>query len=270
MNPASLFPVLDDTIGPLTQQWLLHQGLIWTMIAARLAGLVFAMPMLAGGLPMRIRILLVGAMTIVLVPTVSAVTPLDVASLASADVAVAIGREAIFGMLIGGVVQLLVTGVQLAGELISNVTGMQLAQSADPSTGQSVPHLSRLLGLLVTAILFAAGGHRLFIDALLNSFKKFPPMSVSIHQRTSELLIDHLAIGIESGVRVAAPVLACVLLTNLVVALISRSIPQLNVLAIGLNINVIAALVVLGLTIGSAGLLFETELAASIARLGLD
>jgi flagellar biosynthetic protein FliR len=270
VNPASLLLPLEDAVGQLTQQWLLHQGIIFVMIAARLGGLVFAMPMLAGGLPMRMRMFLVGAMTIVLVPTVSTGTPLDVTSLAMVEIAIAVGREVIFGMVIGGVVQLLVTGIQLAGELISSVTGMQLAQSADPSTGQSVPHLSRLLGLLVTAILFTAGGHRLFIDALLNSFKKFPPMSVSIDQGTSELLIDHLSIGIESGLRVAAPVLACVLLTNLVVALISRSIPQLNVLAIGLNINVMAALVVFALTIGSTGLFFETELASAIARLGLD
>lgn len=261
---------MEDFLGQLTADWLLHQGIIFAMVVARLTGLVLALPMLASGLPMRIRMLLIGAIAIVVVPTVSAATPLDSTSLPNAEIAFAFGRELVFGMIIGGVVQLLVTGVQLAGELISSVTGMQLAQTADPSTGQSVPQLSRLLGLMVTAILFTAGGHRMLIDALLNSFKKFPPLSVAIDQRTSELVIDHLAIGVESGLRVAAPVLACVLLTNLVVALVSRTVPQLNVLAIGLNINIMAALVVMALTIGSAGLVFETELANAIARLGLN
>ena len=147
---------------------------------------------------------------------------------------------------------------------------MQLAQTADPSSGESVPQLSRMLGVMVTAILFAAGGHRMLIDALLNSFRKFPPMSVSIDGALSAMVLDHLAIGFESGLRVAAPVVACVLLTNLVVALVSRTVPQLNVLAVGLNINVMAALVVMALTVGSAGLVFETELSSAIERMGLN
>lgn len=267
---GSMLPQMEAFLGQVTGEWLLHQGIIFVMVAARLTGLIMAMPMLSSGLPMRIRVLLIAAMAIVIVPAVSAATPTDATSIPIAEIAFGLGREVVFGMIIGGVVQLLVTGVQLAGELISSVTGMQLAQTADPSTGQSVPHLSRLLGLMVTAILLTVGGHRLLIDALLNSFKKFPPLSVSIDQKMSELVIDYLAIGIESGLRVAAPVLACVLLTNLVVALISRTVPQLNVLAIGLNINIMAALVVMALTIGSAGLVFETELAGAIGRLGLD
>jgi flagellar biosynthetic protein FliR len=264
-----LMPQLIDALDQVTGRWILHELVIAGMIIARLGGLVAAMPMLAAGLPMRMRMLLVVAITLVLVPGVSAANPFDAGTLQGADLIVSAGREFVFGMIIGGVVQLLVTGMQLAGELISSVTGMQLAQTADPSTGQAVPQLSRLLGLLVTAILFTAGGHRMLIDALLSSFRRFPPMSIAIDQRTSKLVIDHLALGFESGLRVAAPVLACVLLTNVVVALISRTVPQLNVLAIGLNINLMAALVVMGLTIGSAGLVFDTELAGALGRLGL-
>ncbi|WP_182866393.1 flagellar biosynthetic protein FliR [Rhodopirellula sp. JC639] len=259
-----------DTLGDVTGQWLLHQLMVSAMVACRLGGLVAALPVLSSELPMRIRVLLVLAITLVLVPGVGAAIPSAGTELAGIEILFSAGREVIFGMIIGGVVQLLVSGVSLAGELISNATGMQLAQTADPSSGEPVPQLSRLLGLLVTAVLFAVGGHRLLIDALLTSFHRFPPMTVSIDQTLSALVIDHLAIGIESGLRVAAPVVACVMLTNLVVALVSRTVPQLNVLAIGLNINVMAALLLMALTIGSAGLVFETELSNAITRLGLQ
>lgn len=260
----------DGTLGDVTGQWLLHSSLVFVMIAARLIGLVTALPMLAGGLPIRIRAVLIIAMAFVLLPSITAANPMPGEWPPAPEIAIAIGRELVFGMIIGGVVQLLMTGISLAGELISSVTGISLAQSADPSSGESVPQLSRLLGLLVTAILFAIGGHRLLIDALLSSFHRFPPMSLSIDHDLSAMVVDHLAIGIESGLRVAAPVVACVLMTNLIVALISRTVPQLNVLAIGLNVNVMAALVVMALTIGSAGLVFESELAGAIERLGLD
>jgi flagellar biosynthetic protein FliR len=70
-----------------------------------------------------------------------------------------------------------------------------------------------------------------------------------------------------AGVRVAAPVIAALLLSNLVTGLISRTLPQINVLAIGLSINALAMLVVLALTIGSAGLIFQNELTTVALRL---
>ena len=249
---------------------MLHELMICILVGARLGGLVVAMPMLSSGMPVRIRVLLVIAMTVVLVPGVVAANPFSGSFLTIPEILFAAIREVIFGMVIGGVVQLLVTGIGLAGELIANVTGMQLAQTADPATGEAVPQLSRLLGLLVTAIMFAVGGHRFLIDAVLTSFRKFPPMSVSIDQTMLAMVVDQLAIAIESGLRIAAPVVACVLLTNIIVAIISRTVPQLNVLAVGLNINLMAALVVLALTIGSVGLVFETELAGAIQGLGLN
>lgn len=270
MSLSSLLPQVQDAIGQATGQWFLDQAIIFLMIAARIGGLVVALPSLTGGLPVRLRVLLVVTMSLVLVPSVSTNHPFSAASLAVPEIMFAAMREVVFGMIIGGVVQLLVTGIGLAGELIANITGMQLAQSADPSSGEPVPQLSKLLGLLVTTILFTLGGHRLLVDALLESFDKFPPMTVELDGPVAALVFDHLAIGIESGLRVAAPVLGCVLLTNVIVALISRTVPQLNVLAIGLNINVMAALIVMALTVGSAGLVFETELADAIARLGLN
>ena len=72
--------------------------------------------------------------------------------------------------------------------------------------------------------------------------------------------------GMAAGLRFAAPVVAALLLSNIVTGLISRTLPQINVLAIGLSINALAMLVVLALTIGSAGLIFQDELSEVAAR----
>ena len=82
------------------------------------------------------------------------------------------------------------------------------------------------------------------------------------------LVIDQLSAGMAAGMRVAAPVIAALLLSNIVTGLISRTLPQINVLAIGLSINALAMLVVLAVTIGSAGLIFQNELTATAERLG--
>lgn len=257
----------ESLLQQLTGDWILGQAILVALIGARIAGMVFSMPMLSFGMPLRFRALIVFAITIVVMPNVTTAADRGLSQIAAPDIAISIAREAIFGMLIGAVVQLLATGIQLAGELIAIAAGLQMAQSADPSSGESVPEISRLLGMLIVAVLFAAGGHRMLIDALLHSFQSVPPLSFAIDIQTTNVLIDQLSVGVESGLRVAAPILGCVMLSNLVVALISRSVPQLNVLAIGLNLNVMAVLVITSLTIGSAGIIFQTELARAISRL---
>ncbi|KAA5544414.1 flagellar biosynthetic protein FliR [Roseiconus nitratireducens] len=257
----------QEVIASLGQQWLWGKAVLGLLIAARLGGMIAAMPMLTTGLPLRFRILLVALMSLLIIPGVGPLVLTDLTASSIADVGIAAGRELILGMVMGGVVQLLISGIQVAGELITVAAGLQLAQSADPSTGETVPHLSRLVGLLVMTILLASGGHRLLIDAVLSSFQHLPPMSASIDTTMFELVVDHLAIGIESGLRVAAPVVACVLLTNLLVALISRTVPQLNLMAVGLNLNVLAVLVVTALTVGSVGIVFEAELADAVSHL---
>lgn len=260
-----------STFSPeaLATEWLLGKAILLTLVACRVGGLVFAIDGLLVGVPVRMRVALVVIIAGVLLPNVRLETLVGSSgsSAAAWTVAFAAGREWVFGMIIGATVQLLITGIQLAGELIASSTGMQLAQVADPSTGQPVPQWSRLFGLLVTALLFAAGGHRMLIDALLSSFDRTSPDLSTMGQPIAAFIVQHLATGIEAGIRVAAPVVACVLLTNVMVAVVSRAIPQLNVLAVGMNLNLLAALVVIALTVGSAGLVFESELARSIAEL---
>ena len=88
------------------------------------------------------------------------------------------------------------------------------------------------------------------------------------HESMMDLIVEQLSAGMASGVRIAAPVIAALLLSNLVTGLISRTLPQINVLAIGLSINALAMLVILSVTIGSVGLVFQNELATGGCEVG--
>ena len=183
------------------------------------------------------------------------------------DLAIAIAREGLIGLLIGATVQLVVTGLQLAGEAITSTSGMQLGDAVDPTTSSAMPSMARLVGLLVTAVMLAIGGHRLVLGILVDSFESLPAGNVRFDASMMTLLIDQLSSGMAAGLRVSAPVVAALLLSNLVTGLVSRTLPQINVLAIGLSINALAMLVVSALTIGSAGWIFQEELTKAIDRL---
>jgi flagellar biosynthetic protein FliR len=239
------------------------------LVLTRLSTLLMAMPAIGVGVPRRVRAFLAILMTLLLLPPVAAQTPADSLPQIThlVDLAIAVAREGLIGLLIGATIQLLITGLQLAGEAISSTGGMQLGDAVDPTTSSSMPSMARLVGLLVTAVMLGVGGHRLILGVLVDSFQTLPAGNVVFKESMMSLIVDQLASGMAAGVRVAAPVIAALLLSNLVTGLVSRTLPQINVLAIGLSINALAMLIVTALTIGSAGLIFQDELTTTIERL---
>jgi flagellar biosynthetic protein FliR len=250
-------------------QWMVDHLVLGVLVMTRLSTLLMAMPAVGIGVPRRVRALLALLLTMLILPPVAETTTAE--SLPQidnlVDLTIAIGREALIGMLIGATIQLIITGIQLGGEAITSTGGMQLGDAVDPTTASSMPSVARLVGMLVTAVMLIIGGHRIILGVLLDSFEALPAGHIVFHDSMMTLVIDQLSSGMESGVRVAAPVLAALLLSNLVTGLISRTLPQINVLAIGLSINALAMLVVLALTIGSAGLIFRQELATAVDRI---
>lgn len=250
-------------------QWLIEHLVLGVLVMTRLSTLLMAMPAIGVGVPKRVRAFLALMMTLLVAPSVAQITPPDTLPAIDnlVDLAIAISREALIGMLIGATIQLIVTGIQLGGEAITSTSGMQLGDAVDPTSNSSMPSVARLVGLLVTAVMLLAGGHRIVLSILLDSYASMPVGHVEFHDSMMTLIVDQLTAGTAAGVRVAAPVVGALLLSNLVTGLISRTLPQINVLAIGLSINALAMLVVLALTIGSAGLLFQEELAKVAERL---
>lgn len=247
-------------------QWIAENFILGLLVFARMVALFIAMPTLCNTIPYKIRVLMALVITAMLVPTVAA----NHTALPQPDhlvtLIIAVGREVVIGMLIGTTIQLIISGIQVGAEVTSSSGAFQA--TAVDSSGESMPSLAKFVGLMVVAIMFACGGHRMVMNTLLDSFTNMPPGTVVFHDSMLWLVIDQLTAGMSAGIRVAAPVIAALLLANLVIGLISRTLPQLNVLAIGLSVNALALLVVTAITIGSAGLIFQEELVSAVNRLG--
>lgn len=238
---------------------------VFVLILTRLGVMMMAMPGVGNGVPMKIRALLALALSFLLMPLVSVSAPPELNSLV--ELLIAAAREAAIGMLIGLVVRLLVTGLQMAGELASNGGGMQLGNAIDPESNASVSVLSRLVGMMAVAVFIGLGGHRMLIEALLDSFRAMPPGAVRLEVGMLELILFEFSSGLSTGIKAAAPIVAALLLSNLVTGLISRTLPQLNLLAIGLPLNALILLAVSAFTLGSGAWLFRDELLASFQNL---
>jgi flagellar biosynthetic protein FliR len=190
------------------------------------------------------------------------VCPMHRVSLSQTDflpLAFAIGKESALGLAMGATLTILFSSLQIAGQLIAQTSGLSLAESYDPSQDETVPVFSQLLDQLGLAVFVLLGGHRQALHALLDSFTTMPPGKAELSPDLLMAMTEVLSTSCALGIRVAAPVMLAMLVSNLVLGLVSRALPQLNMMNMGLGINAILAVLVLALTIGSLPWLFDQD-----------
>jgi flagellar biosynthesis protein FliR len=245
-------------MSPLLTLYL-DQFLTFVLVLTRLGSLLMTLPVLGTAtVPLQVRALLAVGISLVVTPLFwgqPIPQPENLLILGSL-----LAREAMLGLALGLAVLILLSGMQLAGQIISHTSGLTLADVANPTFDTSVPLFSQILEMLAVAIFFLVGGHRQVIDSLLRSFTWMPPGQGRLPDSLLEALSAVTSQSFEVGIRAAAPVMVSILLATLIVALISRTLPQLNAVAVGLNFNSLIVLGMFALCLGSAAWVFQQEL----------
>jgi flagellar biosynthetic protein FliR len=243
-------------MATLLNQYL-DQFLIFVLVLTRVGALLMALPFIGSqSVPMQVRALLAVALSVVITPLHWGLTPPVPANLV--DMAVILGREALLGLALGSAIMILLSGMQLAGQVISQMSGMSLSDVVNPTFDTQVPLFSHLLELVALTLFFLIGGDRQVMGALLGSFEWMPPGSGRLPAELTDALSVVAAHSFDTGLRAAAPIMVAMLLAILIVGLISRTLPQLNAIVIGMNLNALVVLAMLGLTLGSAAWVFQS------------
>ena len=225
---------------------------------ARVGALVAAAPLfLRGAAPLRVRGLLAVAAGIVMAPILAPQTPAEFSLLGVVEI---VARETLIGLILGTVVAALIAGVQTAGQIVSQMSGLALAEIVDPSSDASEPVPAQVLRHTALAVFFLIGAHRTTMQALLDSYA-WAPLSVGQTLATAEAgaaaTTDALSSAFLLGVRLAAPAMTAVLLAIVVTGLIARTLPQLNILSIGFTLNSAAALAALAFSLSAVPWLLD-------------
>jgi flagellar biosynthetic protein FliR len=221
-------------------------------------------PLRGSNVPMRVRALLALMLAIAVTPLVAdSATQLPNNLLL---IGIQIAKEVLLGVLFGTAIQVVLTGLQFGGQIMSSLASMDIAEAADPSNDETTAVLNQLLSWIAMGLFLALGGHRQLIGCCLDSFAHYPAGGVLAEEHWLMHLQDLLHHSVGIGIRAAAPIAIALLMANLVTALIGRTLPQLNIMAIGFNINILVLLISLSLSIGTIGWIFQSELAAWIEK----
>lgn len=213
------------------------------LVLARLGGLVATAPVLGHALvPVRIRAGIAAVLAATLTPLVA--TAPEPASLAALIGLVAV--EGAIGVVIGLVAQFVLAGVQLGGQLAGIQMGFGIVNLIDPQTHSQVSVIAEWEQLLALLVFLVLDVHHLLIRALLGSFQAAPPGMVALTGASLRGVVAMASDLFVVGVRIAAPVMIALLLTNGALGVLARTVPQLNVFVVGFPLNVGVGLVLLG------------------------
>lgn len=226
--------------------------LLGGLVTARMVPIVLLVPFLGGkAAPNQVKIGLALAFAVLVYPAVWASNP------ALPEDAVTIGallvKEIGVGLMLGFVTALVFHAVRMAGRLIDTSRGQNKAMSMVPELRTQVSVTGNFLLQLFIVLFLVTGGHRVFLTALTRSFRQIPPhnfAAVSTHGTAVVFDIAQLATeSITIGVLLAFPVIAAILLTNIFLALVNKSAPQINVFFLGMPLKALVGIVVVMLAL---------------------
>ena len=210
------------------------------LVFVRMAAMLTTAPLLGHrSLPVAHRTGLALLLALVLAPVASHVTPIasDLFSLA-----LALAAEGMVGGAIGFVAGLAIAAVQSAGEVIGLQMGLGLGGIYDAAMGHQATVVTRLFDVLGLMLLLALNGHHVMVAAAAASFERLQPgAAMAALGRASDLALLGGKV-LRSALEVAAPLVGVLFVVNVVLAILTRVAPHLNIFAVGIPLAVAVGL----------------------------
>lgn len=227
-------------------------SLLWTYLlpACRGLGAMLLLPGVSGlTVPPQVRLLLaagVGA------TVASAVGPSRAVPQEEAAVLLAALSELGLGLIIGWAACLFVETVRWSGEVLDMQLGLQVGRLFDPVTMQSGSLLGQMYYMTTLTFFLVIDGHHWVLWGLLRSFEALPIGCVTLRPALTAVMVDAAGSALDIAIRVAVPGLAALLLADVALALVARSVPQMNVFLVGMPAKIAIGLVVLAFSAPAA------------------
>ena len=169
-----------------------------------------------------------------------------VVSIASPQALGTLVQQIVVGLSVGFTVRLVMAAVEVAGEVIGLQMGLNFASFFDPTSNAQLSAVARFMVQIATLLFIVINGHLLVLMAVLKSFDAFP-VDGNFMQAIAQMRLHEMGSAVfASAFWIALPMIAMLLFVNLVLGIISRVAPQMNIYAVGFPVTLTMGLV--GLT----------------------
>ncbi len=188
--------------------------------------------------------------TMVTVVSVSAIgTTLPAMPESGAVLVLMIAMEVLVGSFLGVFGQFLLAALQFAGTIMGFSTGLMMAQAFDASTSQQGSLIASFVADVAMVLLFVMGMHHVMIMAIIDSYQLFPPGQPPLVGDMASMLSQMLDSAFRLGWQFAAPFVVYQIVFNVILGVMARLMPQLQVMFIAMPMQILLGLAMVMMTL---------------------
>lgn len=165
------------------------------------------------------------------------------ASVDAAEYGLLCMRELLIGLFLAFVLQAVVLAVRVAGEIVGTEMAFNMASVVDPGTGIRTPLITQFYEAIFFLALLSVNGHHWVLRALSSSFERAPIGTLHMGSGALAVTQELFVHMFNAGIVFAAPVLVLLMLVSVLIGLMARVVPQVNVLEMGFTLRIGVALV---------------------------
>ena len=236
----------------------IREFLTFVLVLSRLGGIFLVAPVLGGpAVPKRVRALIAVALAFALTPIIA---PVQAVPTELSRLVMGLVGEVGIGLMCGFIVSLSFAAAQMAGELIARQMGVSLGEIMNPLYESETPVFGQFYFLFALVVFVAINGHYVLVSGLVHSFERVPVMGAHLHAGMAPMMGALMQEMFVLVIKLAAPAFAALFLVTIALGLAARALPQVNIMFVGLPLQVLVGLLVTGLALGGAATLLQRNL----------
>lgn len=158
-------------------------------------------------------------------------------------------KETLVGVVIGYTANMIFSAVQMAGEIQDTQAGYGFAGVVDPNVNRSSAILGQFQMVLMWVVFLVINGHHVLLASMMESFSIIPVGTFAYHGDVTQHFFSLTMTLMFIAIKIGAPIIGAMLLTDLALGMLQRTAPQLNLIAVGFQIKTAIAITVMLLTL---------------------
>ena len=157
--------------------------------------------------------------------------------------------EFLLGLIIGWASFLVFAAVQMTGQLLDMQIGFGIVNILDPTSGTQLPLVGNLKYILALIVFLSSNGHHILLSAVFTSFKLIPVTGVVFKTGLAGIMVDMVSGIFIIALKISLPVLITLLLTDVALGILARTMPQMNIFVVGVPGKIIIGIFMLSLAL---------------------
>lgn len=219
------------------------QLLVFVLVLVRVSSIIATAPVLgSNSMPVQVRVVLALVLALIIQPFTPTLT---VYPDRPSEYLLLIAGELLIGLVLGMIGQMLFAAVEFAGTVVGFQMGLSMAYIFDPQSQEQVSLVGQFKRIFAALIFVAMDGHVIVVQTIVRSYELLPPGGASFSGPLTQEMI-RLSSGVFTlGFQLGAPLITALFLANLTMALLARSVPQIQIFIVGFPLTLLLGFVML-------------------------